>query len=188
MPLDGFHVVQWASSQFGALSSVTLGGLALLVLIIGVSLAVFGGRQVPLSWAMICAGLSACVIAYFIVGVAVNNTGGIQQNSNVNSAAWRYGPYCVAIIALGIGGYVFRMALRAWSSEESSGKAFGVMLVLVCAALMFLGVQLIRGASSPNGGPARERPINTEELNPGILRPDYGDTPVRRRVTAPIRR
>lgn len=188
MPLDGFHVVQWASSLFGSLSPVTLGGLALLVLIVGVSMAVGGGRQVPLSWALIAAGLSACVLSYFIVGTAVNNSGGIQQNTRVDSAAWIYGPYCTAIIAIGVGGYVFRLALRAWSSDETSGKPFGVLLLLVCIGLMFVGVQLVRGAFAPSTGPARARALNPDETTPGILRPDYGDQPVRRRVVAPIRR
>jgi hypothetical protein len=187
MPLDGFHVVQWASMQFGALSSIWLGGLAILVLIIGVSIGVTGARQVPFSWALVCAGLATCVIAYFIVGTAINNTGSIQQNASVNTAAWRYGPYCVATILVGLGGFTFRLSLRAWSSDESSGKVFGVALFLLFAALVFAGVQVGRGASAPSNGPAPERPIDPDEASP-VIRPDYGDTPVRRRVVAPLRR
>jgi hypothetical protein len=185
MPLDGFHVVRWASEQFGAMSAMYLGAFALVALIVGVALLVGGARQVPTSWALVIAGASACVLAYFIVGAAVGGAGQIQHNARVESAAWRNGPFVVAAMIAGIAGYMFRLGTRAWSSEESSGKAFGALFFLLFVGGGFVSVQIARGGMNPGAIPEHVRTANPDDSRPINLQED--DTPVRRTVSAPRR-
>lgn len=182
MPLEGFHVVRWASEQFGAMNAMYLGGFALAVLIIGVALLVVGGKQVPVSWALVIAGLSACVLSYFIVGSAINGTGQMVHNANVESTAWRQGPFIVASFVAGISGYMFRLGLRAWSSEETSGKAFAVLFFLLTMGGGFVSVQFVRGALNPASAPARAQRDDEENR---LIDTRTDDTPVRRSTTAP---
>lgn len=163
------------------MSSMYLGGFALAALIVGVSILVLGVKQVPTSWALIVAGLSACVIAYFIVGAAVSGSGQIAHNARVESAAWRQGPFVVAAFVAGLAGYVVRLAVRAWSSEETSGKAFGVLLALLALIGGFVSVQLVRGGIEPVRAPSRA-PRDDDNR---IVDTSPQDGPVRRAVVAP---
>ncbi|MDP3276089.1 MAG: hypothetical protein Q8Q09_12890 [Deltaproteobacteria bacterium] len=184
MPLDGFHVIHWASSQFGSLLPMHLGGAALMMLALAITLLVYGAKMVPTSWMLVAAGFAAAVLAYFIVGTAINGSGGIQDNPNVQTAAWRYGPACVAIVVFGISGFLFRLSLRAWASDENSGKAFGLALFLMFAAGTFVSVQVVRGSLNPSLIPHR-----TAARDDGTRMIDVNspDGPVRRSVSAPRR-
>lgn len=182
MPLEGFHVVRWASEEFGAMNPMYLGGFALAVLIVGISLLVAGAKQVPTSWALIIAGLSACTISYFIVGSAINGTGQIVYNANVESAAWRQGPFVVAAFVAGLAGFSFRLGLRSWASEESSGKAFALLFFLATLSGGFVSVQLVRGALNPSSHPSR---VARDEDENRIIHTRNDDGPVRRAVTVP---
>lgn len=182
MPLEGFHVVRWASEQFGAMNAMYLGGFALAVLIIGIGLLVGGAKQVPTSWALVIAGLSACILSYFIVGSAINGTGQIVHNANVESTAWRQGPFVVAAFVAGISGFIFRLGLRSWASEETSGKAFALLFFLATLGGGFVSVQLVRGALNPNSVPSR---VPRDDEDNRIIDTRTDDSPVRRSVTAP---
>lgn len=182
MPLEGFHVVRWASEQFGAMSAMYLGGFSLVALIIGVALIVGGAKQVPASWALVIAGLASCVIAYFIVGSAISGTGQIAHNARVESAAWRQGPYVVATMIGGVAGYIFRLGIRAWSSEENSGKAFGVLLWLASLSGFFVSVQFVRGGLNPVNLPARATVSDDDNR---IVDTTTQDDAPRRSVVAP---
>lgn len=182
MPLEGFHVVRWASEQFGAMSAMYLGGFALVALVFGVALIVGGAKQVPTSWALIIAGLASCVIAYFIVGSAISGTGQIAHNARVESAAWRQGPFVAATVVAGVAGYIFRLGIRAWSSEESSGKAFGVLLWLLSVSGFFVGVQFVRGGLNPTNVPTR---VSTTDDDNRIVDTNTQDDTPRRSVVAP---
>jgi hypothetical protein len=182
MPLDGFHVVRWASEQFGAMSAMYLGAFALVALIVGVALLVFGAKQVPASWSLVVSGLSACALSYFIIGSAINGTGQMVHNAGVESTAWRQGPFIVAALVAGIAGYALRLAIRAWSSEESSGKAFALLFFLFAVGGGFVSVQIVRGGLNPTNIPSRVRQTDDENR---IIDTRNDDSPVRRSVTAP---
>jgi len=166
------------------MSAMYLGAFAFVALIFGVALIVGGAKQVPTSWALVMAGLASCVISYFIVGSAISGTGQIVHNSNVESAAWRQGPFVVAAMFFGIAGYIIRLGIRAWSSEENSGKAFGVLLWLLSASGFFVGVQVVRGGLNPVNLPTRAR--STEDNR--IVDTTSQDDAPRRAVVAPRQR
>lgn len=164
------------------MSAMYLGGFSLVVLIVGVGLLVGGFKQLPVSWALILSGLSACALSYFIIGSAINGSGQMVHNAGVESTAWRQGPFVVAMFVGGIAAYFFRLMIRAWASEESSGKAFALLFFLIFGGGAFVSVQLVRGGLNPENAPARARGNDDENR---LIDTPRDDAPVRRSVTAP---
>jgi hypothetical protein len=181
MPLDGFKILDWAGLVFGGLPPIVLGGLAVAVLITGVTLMVVGARLVPASWGLIAAGGATAILTYFIVAAAIAGSGGnLQGGENVTGAAPRVVPLACSTIALGLAMFTGRMALRSWANEEASGKLSAVFLALVMFGLLFVGIQITRGSFLEI---QREPPPGTETEDDGAA-----PEPIRRGVTAPRRR
>jgi hypothetical protein len=130
----------------------------------------------------VAAGGGAVVLTYFVVGAAIRAaSSAVAGTEEVSSMAPRMVPYCVATIAIGLGLFGFRAALRAWSSEESSGKVAGILILLIGLSGVFVGVQVLRGSLNP--GPAAATTETTEEPS------SAEDGPVRRRgLTTPSHR
>lgn len=181
MPLDGFKILDWAKLTFGGLPSTVLGGVGVAVLIAGVAMMVIGARLIPVSWGLIVAGGAMAVLTYFIVAAAIAGAGTtLEGGEHVASMAPRVVPIAVSTITFGLAMFAARSALRSWISEESSGKLIAAVFVLIAGALLFLGVQILRGSfwEIQNTRPTE---ATFEEAGP---EPE----PVRRGVTAPRRR
>lgn len=181
MPLDGFRILDWASNTFGGLPSVLLGGFGVAVLLTGVTMMVIGARLVPVSWGLISAGGATALLTYFIVAAAIAGSGSnLEGNENVSNAAPRIVPIAVSVIAFGLAMFTGRIALRSWASEENSGKASAVILVLGMLGLFFVGIQVVRGSFTEiRREPAPDTQTDTD---------DTDTEPVHRGVTAPRRR
>ena len=174
MPLEGFRILDWASATFDGLAPMVVGGLGVALLIAGIVVAVLGIKMVPISWALVTAGGGAVVLTYFIVGAAIHGaSSAIAGGEEVQSMAPRMVPYCVAAIAIGLALFGMRAALGAWSSEETTGKVVGLLILLVSLSGVFVGVQVIRG--SLNAPPA------TTTSDPVTDPAPADDGPVRRR-------
>jgi hypothetical protein len=184
MPLDGFHVVRWASQQSAGMSSAQIGGLALVALLIGIIVLVSGLKQSPTSWALVVSGAAGCTLAYYIAGASAAGTINVDQQTRMDSAAWTNGPHLVALFVGGFAAYFLRVALRSWASEESSGKVFGALFSVLSLGACFVSVQLIRGGLDRTAVPdALRNP--TEDSRP-INLPEE-DRPVRPALSAPRR-
>jgi hypothetical protein len=178
MPLEGFRILQWAGDHFGSMPPAFLGGVGVAVLIAAVVMLVSGFRLHPTSWSLVVAGAAACVLTYFIVAAAIHAASTtLAGGDNVAQAAPRVVPWATALVAVGLAGFGLRLALRSWSTEETSSKAAGLLVGLLSLAMAFVGVQIVRGAHAPAAAPSHS-PAQVDDVQ-GPSSPD--DSTIRRR-------
>lgn len=184
MPLDGFRILDWATHTFAGVPATVTGALGLVSLMLGVFLTVMGIKLVPKSLSLLASGLSFIVLAYFIVGAAINSASStLAGGESVSRAAPSMVPVAAATAIIGLGLFAFRMALRLWSSEETSGKPGGILLALVGIAVVFVGVQIGRGSQGAAARQGEGSPSDSYTAPGGS-----DDSPVRRRGVGGARR
>jgi hypothetical protein len=184
MPLEGFHVIRWASQQSAGMGSTQIGACALVALLVGIGVIVAGLKQSPTSWSLVVAGASACTLAYYIAGASAAGTINVDHQTRIDSAAWTNGPPLVALFFGGFAGFFLRSALRAWASEESTGKVFALLFLLLTAGTSLVSVQVFRGGRNPAAIPdALRNPTEDSRL----INLQEDDRPVRPAFSAPRR-
>lgn len=183
MPLDGFRILEWASHTFGGLPPAMIGGLGVAMLLAGAFAAVAGFRMHPTSWSLVAAGTGMLILTYFIVGAAISGVGSnLQGAEQVSGAATRVVPSASAVVVIGLGLFGLRKALQLWSSEESAAKVGGFLSALLSLCLIFVGVQIVRGANAPRAALASVTSSDSSA-------PEGADEPLRRRsITGSPRR
>jgi serine/threonine protein kinase len=145
IPGGGLSVGMWATRLDG-MPQVVSGGVAGLVVALGVAAFVAGVRSQPTSWGLVIASPGMILDGIILAGFAVHGFPCLTGNTGLDALARLFFPWPTMLVPLGLSLVVFRSGWHTWNSRRPGRTTNVALAIVIAACLLFGAVEIVRGA------------------------------------------